>query len=148
MMKEFFSEVGGAFVTVFVWIAVFAGLGLLFGCSPKVVPEGRVSHDTVYIAKQMHDSVHVLDSVFIREYTRGDTVYVDRVKWRELWSEKEVHDTLYSASVDTLTVVVTEYRQTVKQQILCEFGRLFVWLVIGIAFFFIIWFFLRRGDPP
>lgn len=148
MMKEFFSEVGGAFVTVFVWIAVFAGLGLLFGCSPKVVPEGRVSHDTVYIAKQMHDSVHVLDSVFIREYTRGDTVYVDRVKWREMYSEKEVHDTLYSASVDTLTVVVTEYRQTVKQQILCEFGRLLVWLVIGIAFFFIIWFFFRRGDPP
>lgn len=148
-MKEFIREVVGGFITIIVWLSSLICLGLLFGCSPRVIPEGRTTHDTVYISKNWHDSVHVLDSVFIKEYMKGDTVYVDRIKWRELWSEKEIHDTIYKARTDTVTVRVIEYRQTKWQELTGIMGRLFIWLVVGLIGFVIFWWvILRHGDPP
>lgn len=43
----------------------------------------------------MLDSTFLRDSIFIREYTRGDTIYRDR--WHDRWHEKVVirADTLY-----------------------------------------------------
>lgn len=37
---------------------------------------------------QRHDSTYRRDSIYIREYTRGDTVYLDR--WRDRWRERVV----------------------------------------------------------
>ena len=51
---------------------------------------------------QQLDSTYHRDSIYIREYTRGDTVYLDR--WRDRWREKVVirTDTIYQ---DRETVV-------------------------------------------
>ena len=44
---------------------------------------------------QRHDSTYRRDSIYIREYTRGDTVYLDR--WRDRWRERIIThtDTIY-----------------------------------------------------
>ena len=44
---------------------------------------------------QQHDSTYHRDSIYIREYTRGDTVYLDR--WRDRWRERVIvrTDTVY-----------------------------------------------------
>ncbi len=41
------------------------------------------------------DSTYHRDSIFVREYTRGDTVYLDR--WRDRWRERTLTrtDTVY-----------------------------------------------------
>lgn len=44
---------------------------------------------------QQRDSTYHRDSIYIREYTRGDTVYLDR--WRDRWRDRVVirNDTVY-----------------------------------------------------
>lgn len=44
---------------------------------------------------QQHDSTYRRDSIYIREYIRGDTVYLDR--WRDRWREHIITrtDTIY-----------------------------------------------------
>lgn len=42
-----------------------------------------------------HDSTYHRDSIYIREYTRGDTVYLDR--WHDRWRDRTITrtDTVY-----------------------------------------------------
>ena len=40
------------------------------------------------------DTIYQHDSIFIREYLRGDTVYLTRTEWRDRWRIHEVHDTI------------------------------------------------------
>ena len=43
----------------------------------------------------LHDSTYHRDSIYIREYIRGDTIYIDR--WRDRWLERTITraDTVY-----------------------------------------------------
>ncbi len=56
-------------------------------------PANMTSHTLTN--SQQHDSTYHRDSIYIREYTRGDTVYLDR--WRDRWHERVVirNDTIY-----------------------------------------------------
>ena len=68
-------------------------------CSPKIVERIVVQHDTTTVHHR--DTTYRRDSVYIREWMRGDTVYVDRFRdryvfrdrWRDSVSVREVHDT-------------------------------------------------------
>ena len=69
------------------------------GCSPKIVERIVVQHDTTTVHHR--DTTYHRDSIYIREWMKGDTVYVDRVsdryvfrdRWRDSVSVREVHDT-------------------------------------------------------
>lgn len=69
------------------------------GCSPKIVERIVVQHDTTTVHHR--DTTYRRDSVYIREWMKGDTVYVDRFRdryvfrdrWRDSVSVREVHDT-------------------------------------------------------
>ena len=137
--SDFLREVGGAFIIMLMALAVCLLAGLLCGCSPKVVSPSETSHDTIYIAKQLHDSVHVHDSIFVNQYTQGDTVFLTKYKYKEYWREKQVHDTIIHCSTDTIKVDVVEYRQTRNQVFYSEMGRLFIWLIAGLALFALFW---------
>ena len=56
-------------------------------------PASTTSH--IRTNTQQHDSTYHCDSIYIREYIRGDTVYLDR--WRDRWRERVVirSDTVY-----------------------------------------------------
>ena len=41
-----------------------------------------------------HDTLIIHDSIFVREYVAGDTVFRDRVQYRDRWRTHIVHDTI------------------------------------------------------
>lgn len=57
---------------------------------------------TAHSGTHTTDSVHVHDSIYVRE--AGDTVFIDR--WHTRWRDRTVHDTVKEHSTDT--VVLTE----------------------------------------
>ena len=71
----------------------------LAGCSPKIIEKVR----TEYITETAHhrDTTYSRDSIYIREWMKGDTVYLDRYRdryiYRDRWKDSvkvvEVHDT-------------------------------------------------------
>ena len=71
----------------------------LAGCSPKIIEKVR----TEYITETVHhrDTTYSRDSIYIREWMKGDTVYLDRYRdryiYRDRWKDSvkvvEVHDT-------------------------------------------------------
>ena len=83
---------------------------LFCGCKTvtKVVEVEKVRTDTTYITKHQRDSIHVHDSVYLHEYTRGDTVYIEKVRWRSDIKEKLRIDTIYMSKTDTVKVEKTE----------------------------------------
>lgn len=58
------------------------------------------------MSSHVRDSIYLHDSVYVKEYIKGDTVRI--TEYRERWREriKEVHDTSYMAKVDSVTVTV------------------------------------------
>lgn len=77
------------------------------GCSPRVVylPQERVEvrHDTLRQLQMLHDSIRILDSVYVERH--GDTVRIERL--RERMHERLRVDTIYEVRVDTLTIAKT-----------------------------------------
>jgi hypothetical protein len=76
---------------------------VLAGCkTTKYVPVETVRTDTCYITKHQRDSIMLRDSIYVKEVTKGDTVYVNVDKWHMQYIEKQLHDTLYIATHDTI----------------------------------------------
>lgn len=102
---------------------------LLASCSPKIVE--RVVTKTEYVDVHHRDTLITRDSVYIREWMKGDTVFVDkfrdryvyRDRWRDSLLVKEVHDT-------TTIERKVERELTAGQKM--KIGS-FWWLVIGLA---------------
>ena len=80
-------------------VLVLLAAVLCAGCSPKIVERIVVQRDTLQVHHR--DTTYRRDSIYIREWMKGDTVYVDRVhdryvfrdRWRDSISVREVHDT-------------------------------------------------------
>ena len=61
---------------------LFILLLLLCGCrSSKVLQDTALRQTTIQIQGKI-DSVSVFDSIAIKEMVRGDTVYIERTKWK------------------------------------------------------------------
>lgn len=69
---------------VYVFLMTFA----LPGCSSLWKARERVvvQHDT--IAVHHRDSIHQRDSIYIREWVKGDTVYIDRFRDRYVYRDR------------------------------------------------------------
>ena len=87
---------------IFYVLAFLIGLvicALLSSCSTtKVVEVEKVRTDTTYITKWKRDSVWLHDSIQVTE--KGDTVRIERRHTK--YVEKQVHDTTYVATHDTI----------------------------------------------
>lgn len=73
-----------------------------FACSPRIIE--RVVTKIEYRDKLVKDSVFVHDSIWQKEYVKGDTVYLNKYVYKYLYKDKFVHDTSYVAVHDTTTV--------------------------------------------
>jgi hypothetical protein len=113
---------------------------LLSGCTTtKYVPVETIKRDTVYQSVLQRDSVYLHDSVYIKEWQKGDTIYRDRDRWHTKYVEKEVHDTLYRSKVDSIAVpypVEKELTWWEKKKI--EFGELAMVVMAGLLCFVVI----------
>ncbi len=79
------------------------------GCSPKIVERIVVQHDTTTVHRR--DSVLMRDSVWVREYVKGDTVFIEKYKdryvYRDRWRDS-VAVRVDSVAVETIKEVKVE----------------------------------------
>lgn len=78
---------------------------LLAGCkTTKYVPVPSVSVDSVYVDRWLRDSVYLHDSVFVNQWTQGDTVFVDKVITKYKYKDRWRHDTVAVVRADSVQV--------------------------------------------
>ena len=51
-----------------------------------------------------HDTLIIRDSIFVREYVAGDTIFRDRIQYRDRWRTQIIHDTIIRT--DSITQVI------------------------------------------
>lgn len=86
-------------------ILIFALCGVLCSCrSVRYVEVPRVSRDTLRVVQVETRLDSVRDSIFLREFVLGDTVYrvkyIERLRWRDRWRV----DTVQAVRVDSVGV--------------------------------------------
>lgn len=78
---------------------------LLVGCTTtRYVPVPSVSVDSVYVDRFHRDSVYLHDSVFVNQYSKGDTVFVDKVVTKYKYKDRWRYDTVAIVRVDSVQV--------------------------------------------
>ena len=107
------SRINSRAVMVFKWMLLLAILSLFAGCKTKtvLVPVDRVKIE--YRDRLRIDSVYNRDTFNI--YERGDTIYLQDIKWRERFK----FDTVSVVRVDSIPYpveVVTEVNKLTKWQ--------------------------------
>ena len=118
----------------------------LCGCkSVEYVAVPQQHTDTLIITKHQRDSIFLKDSTHVSE--KGDTVRIEH--WRTQFVKKEVHDTTYIATHDTIPApypveVVKEVEKDLSwwQQTRISIGGVVLWL-IGIAV--VVWLIKKYG---
>lgn len=99
-MKKF--RIGGfaesCFLLAGILIVVIVFLMLTSCKEIEYVTVEKVRNDTTYITKHQRDSVWLHDSIMVSE--KGDTIRIE--KWHTKYVEKQVHDTTYVATHDTI----------------------------------------------
>jgi len=104
---------------------------LCAGCSPKIIERVVVQRDTTTVHHR--DTTYRRDSIYIREYMKGDTVYVDRYRdryvFRDRWRD--------SVTVKVDSVAVERIKEVKVEKPLSWWKRvkiaLFPWLLIATA---------------
>lgn len=109
-------------------LAPFMCLLILCSCRTiKYVPVETIKVDTIYINKLQRDSIYMLDSVYVKE--KGDTVLIEKYKY--LYRNKLVRDTMYISKTDSINVpYLVEKELTKWQQFRMDFGG---WVIMIIA---------------
>ena len=100
-------------------ILVSLGFLLLGACTTTKYVEietEKVVHDSIVSVKQYVDSIYQRDSIYINQYTHGDTVYRDKVKFIYRYRDKLRIDTLHHWHVDSVLVEQTRIIEVDKPQ--------------------------------
>ena len=82
-------------------LAMFAVI-LAASCSPRIIEHVRVEKE--YVDRVQRDSVHLRDSIFVKEFAKGDTVYLDKYVYKYIYRDKYKTDSVFVAVHDTTTV--------------------------------------------
>lgn len=131
-------EIAVRIVVLSIFVACIA---IMSGCSPKTIETVIVKTDTCFIQKTQRDSIYINDSIYIREVTAGDTVWITTEKWHTRWRDRIVRDTSYIAKCDT--VLVTKTREISKplsawQSFQIVLGRLALMAIVAVIIYFLI----------
>ena len=77
---------------------------LLISCKsldPAIVTSAT---STASATTHSHDTLIIRDSIFVREYVAGDTIFRDRIQYRDRWRTQIIHDTIIRT--DSITQVI------------------------------------------
>lgn len=115
--------------------------------SPKVVTVERTVHDTLHITKQQRDSIFLHDSIYVRERSSGDTVFVEIDRWHTQFRDRWLHDSIYSVRVDSVPVPYPVEKQVPAwlsrwQQMQLWLGRL---MLVALAVCAAVWLIRKRA---
>jgi hypothetical protein len=105
---------------ILLWAIIVIACCTLFSCrGVQYVPVETVRTETERVVDVVRDSIHVMDSVFIRE--KADTVFI--TKWRVEFREALRVDTFQIYKVDSVqTIVEVEKKLTKWQQTKMDVG--------------------------
>ena len=113
-------------------------LTLFVNCSPRVVPVTDVRVDSVYVASVERDTIYERDSVLI--FTKADTVHKE--KYRYVYRDRLVTDTLWRERCDTInTVVEVEKALSKVEEVQMNIGKGVMWAVPMVL---LLWLVFRR----
>ena len=127
-MKDSIRKVLIAFTAI---IAAFVALSLFPGCSPKIIEKVRTEY--VYRDRVQKDTTFLKDSVYLKEYIKGDTVRITEFRDRYHYDYKYIYQKDTVAVHDTTTV--TKIQKVEKELTGWQKARLrgFWWLLAGLA---------------
>lgn len=130
----------------FIIFIVLMMIILFNSCSPKViyVPEYHTEVVTRTDSVVKIDSVHVKDSVIIKQ--AGDTIEIDRwhTEYKDRWRERVVVDSFIK--VDSVSVPYPVEKKLSKwQQAKVDWGGWAMLFVVVLIFLFLIFALRRRG---
>ena len=113
-------------------------LSLLPACSPKIVEKVR----TEYVYRDVHhrDTTIVRDSVYIKEWMNGDTVYLEKFKDRYVYRDRWRDSVVVQEKRDT-TVVERKVEKPLTKLQKAKIGA-FPWL-LGAIVILLLWVFRR-----
>jgi hypothetical protein len=100
-MRQIFRIIEG--IIRYWWVIAIAVIVLcLTGCKTQYVPAETVRTEYVKDTQVLRDSIHVMDSIFVRE--KADTIWI--TKWRTEYREALRVDTFFVCKTDSVTNVV------------------------------------------
>lgn len=123
---------------MFIGIIVALFICALFsGCrSIQYVPVETVRTDTLYQKVLQRDSIHIHDSVTIRE--KGDTVMIEH--WRTQLRDRLQRDTVYRSRTDSVQVPYPVERQLSHWEQFCiDYGKVMTGATVVLLVFIIVW---------
>ena len=121
-----------------IWLAIMAvAVALFSGCKCiEYIPVETVRTDTVIQKQVERDSIHVHDSIKIRE--KGDSVIIEH--WHTQFVDRFRTDTVYRSKRDSIAVPYpVEKKLTRWQQVCIDYGKLTLGATILLVIFVIIW---------
>ena len=88
------------------YLTIMAAVLLLTACKTKerIVTVEKVRTDTTYITRHHRDSVWLHDSIYMKEWLAGDTVYQMRDHWHTRYVERVRIDTTYVSKTDSIPI--------------------------------------------
>ena len=99
--------------------------------STKSMPVVQSSNTTSYIQRNASvDTIYQHDSIFIREYLCGDTVYLTRTEWRDRWRTRVERDTVVDVRVEKEVVQLPPERYVPPFYKRCTIA---LWAIIAIT---------------
>ena len=111
------------------WFSLVAFCLMVCGCRTEYIPVESLRYDSLVVAKLVHDSVYVRDSVFVRE--RGDTVYKYKDKYVYVYKTKI--DTFFAERVRDVEIPVPVERElSWWERMKMDFGG---WLLVAVALY-------------
>lgn len=87
-------------------LLVLMAFGLVSSCAVKerVVTVERVRTDTLRETRNIRDSIYLHDSVWVKQYERGETVFVEKERWHTRYQDRLLMDTMYVSRMDSVPV--------------------------------------------
>ncbi|MBQ9143771.1 MAG: hypothetical protein IJX60_02360 [Paludibacteraceae bacterium] len=77
---------------------------LLISCKSLDTTIATSATSTASATTHSHDTLIIRDSIFVREYVAGDTIFRDRIQYRDRWRTQIIHDTIIRT--DSITQVI------------------------------------------
>ena len=124
------------------YIIILLTLAICSSCrSIKYVPVETIRTDSLYLTVHERDSVHIHDSVYVREH--GDTVFVN--KWHTVYRDRTIRDTTYIERDKEVQVPYpVEKELTWWQKAKIEFGEFLVGIIFVLSIV-VVWLIKKKG---
>ena len=109
--------------------------------SVQYVPVETVRTEIQYKDRLQRDSIHVHDSIYIRD--NGDTIFVDR--WHTEYKDRLLRDTCYVHRTDSIQVPYpVECELSWWQSVKLQVGEIAIGVIIGLIII-IVWLIRRKN---